>query len=73
MYGDSNYNIRYVAMYLRKSRGEEDDLVKHETILCDMCKKNNWKYVKYKEIGSSDSIELRPKIKQLLEEVESEI
>lgn len=73
MTGDKKYNIRYVAMYLRKSRGEEEDLVKHETILSDICKKNNWKYVEYKEIGTSDSIELRPVMKKLLEDIQSEI
>lgn len=73
MSGDKNYNIRYVAMYLRKSRGEEEDLVKHETILSDICKKNSWKYVQYKEIGTSDSIELRPIMKKLLDDIESEI
>lgn len=41
MTSDKKYNIRYVAMYLRKSRGEEEDLVKHETILSDICKKND--------------------------------
>ncbi|MBE6067406.1 MAG: recombinase family protein [Clostridium lundense] len=73
MTGDNSYNIRYVAIYLRKSRGEEEDLIKHETILSEICKKNNWKYVEYKEIGSSDSIELRPQMKKLLEDIGSEI
>ena len=69
---NSAYNIKYVAMYLRKSRGEEDDLAKHEVILEDICTKNNWKYVQYKEIGSSDSIELRPEMKKLLYDIEKE-
>lgn len=66
-----NYDIRCVAIYLRKSRGEEEDLKKHETVLEGTCNKNNWKYIKYKEIGTSDSIELRPQMKKLLVEVES--
>ena len=64
---EKNYDIRYVALYLRKSRGEEEDLIKHETILIDMCKKNDWKYVIFKEIATSDSIELRPIFQKLLE------
>ncbi|HJV45839.1 MAG TPA: recombinase family protein [Bacillota bacterium] len=70
---EKNYNIRYVAIYLRKSRGEEEDLVKHQTALTDLCKNNNWKFIEYKEIGSSDSIELRPSMQKLLEDVEAEI
>lgn len=70
---DNKYNIRYVAVYLRKSRGEEEDLVKHTTILKDICERNNWKFIEYKEIGTSDSIELRPVMKKLLEDVQADI
>lgn len=68
----ANYNIRYAALYLRKSRGEEEkDLEKHRHILVEMCKSNGWKYVEYKEIANSETIEFRPKFKQLLRDVES--
>jgi len=70
---EKNYDIRYVALYLRKSRGEEEDLIKHETILIDMCKKNDWKYVIFKEIATSDSIELRPIFQKLLEDIQNDI
>jgi len=68
-----NYDIKYVALYLRKSRGEEDDLIKHETILKEICVKNSWKYVIYKEIGTSDSIELRPEFQRLLRDIEDNV
>lgn len=66
--------VKYVALYLRKSRGEnESDLYKHETELVDMCVKNNWKYITYKEIESGDSIALRPVMQKLLMDVENEM
>src|SRR5690606_38554382 len=34
------------------------------------CEENNWAYVIYAEIGTSDSIELRPKMIELLEDIE---
>ncbi|KUO95796.1 recombinase family protein [Ferroacidibacillus organovorans] len=68
--------IYEVAVYLRKSRddtdGEEDVLLKHETALTDFVKKNNWRYVIYREIGSSDSIDFRPEFKRLLKDVEND-
>jgi site-specific DNA recombinase len=67
------YNIKYVAIYLRKSRGEEEDLQKHQVVLTEMCKKNNWKYIEFKEIGTSDSIEMRPIIQKLLTDIEEGI
>ncbi|MBW4081316.1 recombinase family protein [Paenibacillus sp. S150] len=64
-------DIRVVAKYNRKSRGDsEEDLVKHNYILTEMCKRNNWKYVDYPEIGSGDSIELRPVFQRLLQDIE---
>lgn len=67
----NHYEIKYVAKYLRKSRGDEDkDLANHRLMLSDICKENGWKFVEYCEIGTSDSIELRPKFQQLLREVE---
>ena len=42
-----------VAIYIRKSRGTEEDLLKHEEVLTNLCNANNWSYDLYKEIGSS--------------------
>lgn len=67
------YNIKFVAIYLRKSRGEEEDLIKHKTKLLDICRKNNWKYVIYTEIGNSDSLQQRPEMKRLLDDIENEL
>jgi len=65
------YDIRYVANYIRKSRAESmEDLEKHRMILADLCDKNKFKYVEYIEVGTSDSIDMRPKISKLLKEVE---
>ena len=66
--------IKYVAMYLRKSRGDaETDLNKHKNILIQLCKENDWKFVEYEEIGSGDSIFMRPIFQKLLTDVENEI
>jgi DNA invertase Pin-like site-specific DNA recombinase len=68
------HEVRDVALYARKSRGESDqDLEKHLTILRDICIKNNWRYVEYIEIANSETIEFRPKFKQLLKDVEDEL
>jgi site-specific DNA recombinase len=65
------FTIRYVAIYIRKSRAESmEDLEKHRMVLIDLCKRNDFKYVEYMEVGTSDSIDLRPKISKLLREVE---
>lgn len=67
---NEKYDVRYVANYLRKSRVESiDDLKKHHMILTDLCHKNNFKFVDYLEVGTSDSIEMRPVISKLLKEV----
>ncbi|MGL4571789.1 MAG: recombinase family protein [Clostridium sp.] len=42
-----------VAIYLRKSRGKEEDLIKHEQQLVELCNQKGWEYDIYKEIGSS--------------------
>lgn len=66
--------IKYVAIYLRKSRGDDESaLDKHRLVLTELCDENNYKYVEYLEIGSGDSIEMRPVFTQLLEEIESGI
>ena len=66
-----------VAIYLRKSRLDgidesiEETLARHERMLIDFCKRNNLIIVKtYKEVVTGDSIEVRPQMQQLLEDVE---
>jgi DNA invertase Pin-like site-specific DNA recombinase len=72
MLNNMEYNVKFVALYIRKSRADnEDDLMKHRTILTDLCTKNNFKYVEYAEVGTSDSIDMRPKMTQLLKDVEA--
>jgi DNA invertase Pin-like site-specific DNA recombinase len=64
--------IKYVAIYLRKSRGDDESaLDKHKLVLTEFCKENEYKYVEYIEIGSGDSIEMRPVFTNLLEEIEN--
>lgn len=64
------YDIKDVAFYLRKSRGEnEKDLEKHQSVLVELAKKNNWRYIEYIEIASSENIEFRPKFQQLLKDI----
>lgn len=69
--------IYEVAIYLRKSRdesnGEEDILAKHEKELTDIAKNNGWRYIIYREIGSSDSIDYRPEMVKLLKDVENDL
>jgi DNA invertase Pin-like site-specific DNA recombinase len=67
----SQYTVKYVAIYVRKSRGDlEHDLAKHLAELIKLCEENNWTYAVYSEIGTSDSIELRPVMSELLSDVE---
>lgn len=66
--------IRFVACYLRKSRGEvTEDLDKHRRVLVELCEKNSWKYVEYPEIESGDSIAVRPVFQKLLKDIEEGI
>lgn len=68
-----------VAIYLRKSRDEkdeskEDTLLRHERILKDYCNKYDLKYNDksiYREIVSGDSINNRPEMKRLLNDVKN--
>lgn len=66
-----------VAIYLRKSREEleesrEETLARHERILLDYCSRNNLFIKKiFKEVVSGESIEKRPQMIQLLDEVRS--
>ena len=66
------------AMYLRKSRadveaeakGEGETLARHERILVDFANSNGLKIGKiYKEIVSGETIEARPEVQKLLEDV----
>lgn len=63
-------NITSVAVYIRKSREEETEetLNRQQSVLVDYCKKNNWKYDIYKEVGSSQELE-REQLQAMLEKV----
>ncbi|NPV92887.1 MAG: recombinase family protein [Firmicutes bacterium] len=64
--------ISIVAIYLRKSRGEDDSVLdKHRRALVDICLAKDWSYVIYAEIGTSDSIVLRPEMTRLLDDIEN--
>ena len=70
--------IKDIAIYLRKSRAkgqEETDetLNKHNEILVDFAKKNDLRYVIYKEVASGDSIDGRPEMIRLLEDIENDL
>jgi len=65
-----------VALYLRKSRMEdenetrEETLARHERILKDFCNRNNFNIInEFKEVVSGDSLEARPRAKAMLEDV----
>lgn len=63
--------IKYVAEYLRKSRGETtEDLIKHKTVLEELCKSKGWVYVAYEEVETGESLFARPVMQQLLRDVE---
>ena len=68
--------LKYIAIYLRKSRakGEEETdetLESHHTLLIEFAKKHNLKYTIYKEVASGDSIDGRPEMIKLLNDVEN--
>lgn len=66
--------IKYVAEYLRKSRGETtEDLIKHKTILEELCKSRGWVYVVYEEVETGESLFARPVMQQLFRDVEDNI
>lgn len=62
-----------VAIYLRKSRGEEgESLARHRRTLLDMAKARGYHVMSVKEeIASGEKLAFRPKMKELLQEVES--
>ena len=66
-----DYIIKYIAAYLRKSRGEDDSaLENHRIILNELCEKNGWTQpIEYAEIETGDSISLRPEMQRLLSDV----
>ena len=68
--------FKKVALYLRKSRFDEENetldqvLERHEKLLTDYCERNHLIIEKvYKEVVSGDSIDKRPQVQQLLEDV----
>ena len=70
--------MKQYAMYLRKSRadieaealGEMETLARHEKILTELAKRQGLNVVaKYKEIVSGESIQDRPQMQKLLEDV----
>ena len=69
----TNEIIRDVAIYLRKSRGIDEDLDKHRLALIDLCKKLGCNYTEYAEIGTSDSIENRPIFSKLIKDINQEL
>ena len=66
-----------VAIYIRKSREDEhkeDTLLRHERILKEYCDKYDLRYTEkaiYREIVSGDSINNRPQMQRLLEDVKN--
>ena len=69
--------INKVALYLRKSREEENEtkeetLARHEKMLYDYCKRNSLHIVAvYKEVVSGENIANRPEMQRLLEDVDA--
>lgn len=69
--------INKVALYLRKSREEENEtkeetLARHETMLKDYCKRNNLHIIAvYKEVVSGENIANRPEMQRLLDDVDA--
>ena len=69
--------INKVALYLRKSREEENEtkeetLARHEKMLIDYCKRNNLHIVAvYKEVVSGENIANRPEMQRLLDDVDA--
>lgn len=67
-------SIKHVAIYLRKSRDDgeyEDVLSKHREALTSFVRTKGWTYELLEEIASGESIKKRPKMQQLLENVEN--
>lgn len=68
-----------VALYLRKSRDEETEnretvLERHEHQLKDYCKRNGLTIIEtYREVVSGDTIEHRPQMQKLLNDVSNQL
>lgn len=66
-----------VALYLRKSRDEDNEsvdvtLARHELLLRDYCKRNKLNIIAvYKEVVSGENISNRPQMQKLLNDVEN--
>lgn len=68
--GHNEIIIKYVAEYLRKSRGESiEDLIKHKTVLEELCNRRGWVYIAYEEIETGESLYARPVMQQLLNDI----
>ena len=70
--------VKDVALYLRKSRSNENEeteetLLKHRELLVNIAKEKKFKYVIYQEIGSGDRIKDRPQMVRLLKDISSGI
>jgi site-specific DNA recombinase len=68
--------IKYVAVYLRKSRSTGDmdiDLEKHSMKIKEYCEEFNWSYVLYEEIASGSDITHRPQMQKLLKDVANDM
>lgn len=66
--------IKDVAIYLRKSRGETElDLINQRNELLEICMSNKWNAYEYEEIVSGDTIEMRPRIQELLADIEDDL
>jgi site-specific DNA recombinase len=64
--------IKYVAVYLRKSRSDGDmetDLEKHSKKIREYCEEFGWSYVVYEEIASGSDITHRPQMQKLLKDI----
>ena len=70
--------IKDVAIYIRKSRNtgieeDEETLKRHKDELIMFAQKQNFRYVLYEEVKSGDRIIDRPKMIQLLKDIEEEL
>ncbi|TCP68271.1 recombinase family protein [Baia soyae] len=72
---DSINEIKFVAIYLRRSRDEGIDskevLTNHERILTRYVAEKAWKYEIHREIGSAATIKGRPIFSKLLENLDN--
>lgn len=65
--------VKDVALYSRKSRGIDEDLSKHLEELEEMCEQNNWRYRVFSEVGTSQDLEYRNAIGDLLKELNDDM